>query len=543
MRWFRASLRAFAVVAIALCLPSPTWGQNRAFGARCKESCLKHLTDPRQRAVLCGRCLTDNTNDRGSWAASLKDEATRQDLLEDILKDPDWQVRWGSIRAMSTRGFSDLRELSRWILEGRDNLPCLTAVHLAGSKKQTTATLLAGAGSMGPSSAALCWSKREELRKALEVELYSSDALVRREALLHLSAFLENANARTVLNAMASRKPESDATAAMALVEDAAAGGPAAGAAVLKVAKEADAERVNRLLAIWAVTFDQQKARLTPASPLNDRKEAITLLSQIGPLGASELEKLLDDADVSVRHAAARALARGEGLTLGLYAKTKLDPANKVPTALRLKWVEFLGRSDSEACADTLRAAVNDVRLDDAVRSAAIGALGGCAGAGAMDEVKKALASKSPKQRAAAIDALGQMPRVAEAAQLVTAALKDVEPSVLAAAVRAVAAQHLTTKMPEVVALLEHGSPEVRLASAKAVVVLGDSRAAGILGRSLKKDPAEEVREACARALGDLGGAEAVGPLTHAAEKDASSRVKYVASESLRKLGFSRAAK
>jgi HEAT repeat protein len=524
-------------------LATPAAAQSRAFGARCKESCARHLSDPRQRTVLCGRCLTDNTNDRGAWAAALKDESPRQDVLEEILKDDDWQVRWGAIRAMATRGFSDMRELSRWIMEGRDNLPCLTAIHLAGSKKQTTGAMLQVAGSMGPSSAALCWNKRDELRKALEVEMYSTDPLTRREALLHLSTFLEIAPARAVLNAMATRAVETDGAAAQLLVEDAAAGGPAAGFAVLKAAKEPDAARVNRLLAVWAVTFDAQRPKLKATEPLNDRKEAISILSAIGPLGAVELEKLLDDPDVSIRHGAARALARGEGMVLGLYAKQKLDPAAKLPNAVRIKWVEFLGRSDAESCAQTLKAAIADVRLDDGVRAAALSALGGCAGAAAMPEVKKALASKSPRQRAAAVAALGQIPRVAEAAQLVADALRDLEPEVLAAAIGAAAAQRLTTKIPEVVGLMEHGSMEVRMAAARALVVMGDSRSVSVLGRALQKDAAPEVREVCARGLGELGGPDAPGPLTHAAEKDVSSRVKYVASESLRKLGFSRAAK
>ncbi|MBS1150692.1 MAG: hypothetical protein H6Q89_2390 [Myxococcaceae bacterium] len=536
MRWF--------CLGIALWLVStPAAAQSRALGARCKESCLRHLTEPRLRTVLCGRCLTDNTHDRGVWAAALKDHATRQDVLEEILKDEDWQVRWGSIRAMATRGFSDLRELSRWIMEGRDLLPCLTAIHLAGSRKQTTAAMLQTAGSMGPSSAALCWSKREELRKALELELYSTDPIVRREALLHLGSFLEQPPARVVLNAMATRPPQTDEAAALVLVEDAAAGGPAAGAAVLKAAREPDAARVDRLLAVWATTLDAQRPRLKPTQSLSDRKEAIGILSAIGPLGAAELEKLLEDPDVSIRLAAARALARGEGLTLGLCAKQKLDPAAKVPTAVRLQWTEFLGRTEAESCAETLKAAVADHRLDDGVRAAALAALGGCAGAGALGEVKRALGSKSPRQRAAAFDALAQIPRVPEAAQLISQGLREVEPEVLAAAINAVAAQRLTAKIPELIALIEQGAPEVRLAAARALVLIGDSRAASVLGRALQKDPLPEVREACAKGLGELGGPDAPGPLTHAAEKDVSSRVKYVASESLRKLGFSRAAK
>jgi len=100
------------------------------------------------------------------------------------------------------------------------------------------------------------------------------------------------------------------------------------------------------------------------------------------------------------------------------------------------------------------------------VRTAALAALGGCAGAKALPDLKQALASKSPRQRVAALDGLAELPRVTEATRLIENALKEVEPEVLAAAVRAVAAQHLTGRSTEVAALLEHRSVEVRLACA-----------------------------------------------------------------------------
>ncbi len=533
MRWISLG------VVVAL-LAGPVCAQSRGQGARCKEACLRHLTEPKLRAVLCGRCLTDGAADRGVWAAALED---RQDLLETILKDDDWQVRWGATRSIAAaRGFGDVRQLSIWIVEGRDALPCLTALHLAGSRKQSTGTLLQAAGSMGPSAAALCWQKREELRKAAELELYATEPSTRREALAHLARFIELTPARVVLNAMATRPAETDGLSAQLLVEDANAGGPAAGAAVLKAAKEPDADRVNRLLAVWAKTLDQEAPKLKAGPPL-ERKEAIANLSAIGPLAAVPLAALLEDPDVSIRLAAARAIARGEGQTLGAYARQKLDPTAKVPLKDRVRWAEFLGNSQTEACEETLKAAVADLRLDDQARAAALAALGGCAGAAALPDVKRALASKSPGQRAAALDALAQIPRVAEAASLVAGALRDVEPVVLAAAIAAIAAHQLTSKVPEVLGLLEHDAPEVRLASARALVRLSDPRAIAALGRALQRDADAEVREACARGLGELGGPDAPGPLTHAAEKDVSSRVKYVASESLRKLGFSRAAK
>jgi HEAT repeat protein len=501
------------------------------------------LTDPRLRSALCGRCLTDASLDRGVWAVALKDESPRPEQLDAILKDDDWQVRWGALRAMAAiKGFSEARELATWIVDAHDSQPCLTAVHLAASRSQSTATLLQSGGTMGPSAAALCWQKKEELRKELEVQLYSPDSVTRREALTHLAAFLEMSPARVVLNAMATRMPTTDDAAARLLVEDAESGGPAAGAAVLTSATKTDAARVDRLLAVWSRTLDAQRPKLKATVP-QDRQEAIAALSVIGPLGAVELESLLEDPDPAVRLAAGRALARGEGKSLESCAREKLDPSTRVPNPVRQRWAEFLGHSPDDNCEGILKEAAAQTRLDDSVRAVALTALGHCAGAKALPQVKQALGSKSPRYRIAALDALAEMPRVPEAAQSVDNALKEVEPDVLAAAVRAAAAQRLTARVPLVMGLLDHGVLEVRLAAAKALVTMGDARAAAALGRALLKDASVEVREACAKGLGELGGPEAPGPLTHASEKDASSRVKYVAGESLRKLGFTRVAK
>lgn len=534
----------FVCIGLALCLvASPSTAQSRVRGGRCKESCTRLLTDPRLRAVLCGRCLTDASGDRGIWAVALKDESPRREQLDDILKDDDWQVRWGAVRAMAAiKGLTDLRQLATWIVEGHDNRACLTAIHLAPTRKLTVAALLQPGGAMGPTAAALCAQKKDELRKELEVQLYDPDPVTRREALLHLAAFYEVPPARVVLTAMASRPPETDDFAAQLLVEDAEAGGPAAGAAVLKAAGKPDAARVDRLLAVWSKALDVQRPRLK-AVEAQDRREAIAVVSELGPLGATELEGLLDDPDSAIRIAAGRALARGEGRSLAAVAKGKLDPAVGVPNPTRARWAELLGRSGAQDCQPTLQAALEDARLDESVRAAALAALGGCAQEKALPEVKKALAGKSPRMKVAALDALADIPRVPEAAQSVEAALKTSEPEVLAAAVRATAAQHLTARLPEVIELLEHRAVEVRLASARALVTMGDGHSAAALGRVLLKDGSAEVREACAKGLGDLGGPDAVGPLTRASDKDVSPRVKYAAAESLRRLGFARAAK
>ncbi len=502
-------------------------------GDGCREACLAHVTDSRLRAVVCGRCFTDA--DRGSWAAALADHPqVTGPTLEGLLKDPDWAVRWGGVRAIAKRrAVTEGHALTDWVASAPDQA-CSTAVHVAGSKKQTTAAVLQ------PAAAALCWERRAALTKELEIEMYSEAVTVRLESVAHLAAFLERPMTRVVLDAMKSRPPETDDLSAGLLVEASHLGGPPAGKALLDVKKgPGDEALVNRLLAIWSKRIDAVRP-LLGAEDKGGRREAIRQLAELAPLSAPELEAALDDVDPTNRRAAATGLAKGEGETLAAYAHRKLDPTVAAPQAARLKWIVATGSSQDPACAETLRAAYRDERHDEVVRAAALAALSDCAGVKAFDTLTEAQSSKVAAFRAGAVRALVNLPREPKTARNLETAFKDPDPGVLAAAAHAagVLRQHQLTA--QVVALLESASAEARREAIGALAIFETKAAVPKIARLLAEDASAPVREAAAQALGVLGTSGAVPALIAASQNDPDAKVKFVAGESLRKLGFKR---
>jgi hypothetical protein len=517
----------FALAAACVTLLSAGRGEG------CKEACLKHVTDPRVRATVCGRCFTQD--DRGAWAAALADLLEVTDAqLDSVLLDPDWAVRWGGVRAIAKRrAVTDGRVLSDWVTAQPDRA-CSTAVHVAGARKLTTAALLQ------PQPAALCWQRRAALQKALELEMYSEAQGVRLEAVTHLAAFVERPITRVVLEAMKSRASETDELSAGLLVEASHLSGPSAGKALLDVQKgPADEALVNRLLAVWSRQIDAHR-KLLQAEDHAARREAIALLADLAPLSTPELEAALDDDDPANRRAAAAALARGAGQSVARFAKAKLDPAAALPLETRKLWIAAVGSSQERDCEETLSAAVADERLELAARAAALPALVECAGMKALGAVKQAQSSKVAPLRAGAVLALGGLPRQAEIPKLLEPAFSDPEPIVLAAAAHAAGALRQRPLTPRLLALMDHEDAVVRREAVLALGALETAAAVPRLIRSVSGDADPQVRAAAALALGDLGSAAAVPALITASEADKDPKVKFVAAESLRKLGFKR---
>ena len=530
------ALRSRLLIPLLLCA-APALAQPRGAPQRCHEACTRLVADERQRAVVCGRCLTDA--ERGAWVLRLYEFGPGMDQLGPILADDDWQVRWGAVRVLAkVRGFDEQRQLATWVVEGKGLLPCLTAVHLAGSKGRPLEKLFEGTGPMGPSALGLCRQQKDELKNALEVDLYSGDALVQREALAHLSAFLQQPPTRVVLDAMAGRPDGTDPVAAALLLDDAEAKVAAAGAALLKAARPEDKPRVDRLLAVFSHLLDVQRPRLK-SKDVAQRREAVLKLAVLGPLSAGELEQALDDPDAKVARAAARGLALGEGKTLAAYAAGRARSAARLPLEQRLKWVALAGASNDADCLEVLGELADDAKQEEAVREAAVAAVGPCAGPKAMPALTPRLKSGPPWAKAGAMAALGAVPRSSEAAKWCADGLSDADPRVQAAAAASAGPLRLTAKTGAVSELLARSPHEaVRAAAARALGELGGPGASGRLSAALKGDAAAAVRRAAGEALGELGGNEALAALKAAAKNDPDPQVKVVAAASLRKLGL-----
>jgi HEAT repeats len=532
-------LRHSAALVLALAA-SVGAAQPRAAGGACREACERYVKDGRLRTTICGRCVVGE-NDRGVWALGLAEENPNASALQDMLADEDWAVRWGGVRGLAkARGVVDLRQLSTWILEAHGQtslLACETALHVAGQKKEATSVALARGGAMGPSAATMCWQKKDALFTRVEKQLYAQAPYQRREALRHLAAFMGVSPARIALGSLKERPTQGDAILAQLLLEEAAAGGPPVGRDLLSAVKKDETALADRLLVHWAPKVDAERQRLK-SEVENERRDAVVELSNLGPLGARELEATLGDPVTRVALAAARALARGEGLTVSAMVKKQLAAGAAVSEASRLRWLELLGRSQEKDCATVLPALLADEKLSETVRARAAVAWAACGEKDALPALKELLASKSVALRAGAVEALGELTRVAQAPELVSAAFKDPQPQVQAAAARAAGALRLSSRAMALVAMLEAGDAGVRLAAAQALGLIPTPQAGPALAKMLGQESDANNRLACVAALAELGGPEALAALTRAAKNDGDQKVKLAAAAALRRLGF-----
>lgn len=529
-------------LAAAVCLlaPGDGVGQPRAAGGACRESCERYVKNAQTRLSVCGRCVVGE-QDRAAWVLAFAEREPNAAALNEMLSDEDWAVRWGAIRGQAkVRGVAEVRQLATWIMDAHGQaalLACETALHAAGQKKETVAAALARGGPMGPSAAAMCQQKKDALFTRVEKQLYAEAAPVRREALRHLAAFSSVPPARVALDSLKERPTLGDGIIAALLLEEAAAGGPPVGRALLTAVKKDESALADRLLVHWAPRVDAQRPKLKSADE-NERRAAVTELSNLGPLGARELEGALGDESTRVALAAARALARGEGLSVSAMVQRQLSAESKAPEPLKLRWLELLGRSQEKDCATVLPAMLADEKLAEPMRARAAVAWGACGSKDALAALKPLLAAKSPALRAGAVEALGELTRVPQAQELVLAAFKDPEPAVQAAAARAAGSLRMTGRAPALVQMLEAGHAPVRLAAAQALALIPTPQATPALLKLLGRDGDEATRVACVAALAERGGPEVLNALARAAKSDASDKVKMAAGAALRRLGF-----
>ncbi|MFL5321944.1 MAG: HEAT repeat domain-containing protein [Myxococcaceae bacterium] len=516
---------------------------TRGAGVRCKTVCEAHVKDRSLRANVCGRCfLEGGAADRGAWVMNLPPSETEsKKAAMDALEDPDWAVRWGGVRALAAmKGVPELNMLAALVrtAEGPElSRMELTAAHVGGLKKVTTANLLKAAGRDGPAAAARIWADREAVRKVLEQELYGTDPGMAEEALGHLAVFLQIPEGRVVLNAMSSRPPSTDSIVAEVLKRRALNGGAPAGLVLIKGALPEQKPYVDRLFAIFGEEVIAARQKLSSADA-DQRKEAARELWALGPLGAQELERLIADEAPVVRLVAARGLAAGEGRTVAEAARARLSGEGGLSQESLQHWIEAIGAAGGETCEKTLTEIVEDQKLPAGSRGAALMSLGPCAGAKALPLVTKAMGDSSAEVRAGAAMALSYMPRSTDAEAAATKALGDPEPAVVAAAVRTIGAQRQAGKLEQLMPLLDHPNAKVRAASVVACSTLGGAKVAQAIAKRLTEDSDADVRGEAAKALGDLGGPFAPGALGSAAAKDPDSRVRYLAKASMRRLGF-----
>ncbi len=533
----RAAL-SLLLSAGALCggAPAPAPAEPyrpQAPAVRCLSACQRSVPvglHPRVCSAGCSPAIQDPGLAQGWVARLLRVVPFPEQALRAALADPDWRVRAAALEVAARRaGVSPAALISARLREAEEP----QALQLA---------LVAARGGpafapIEPRAAARFRALAEKVSAALEVELYAIDPGERLAALADLAAFTGRGEARVALEAMRSRPASTDEIVAGTLQTWAARGRTTAPGAVLREARREDAPRVDRLLAVWSARLGPLLPALQGGAPPQQRLEAVEAAGELAPLSAPQLRPLLAQEEPALRTAAARALARGEGLALLDAALAHLDAADE-PEAVRAGWLLAAGGARGPGCQGRLHAALPEPRAP-ALRGALLKALAACAGEGALT-VLAAQKEQSAPVRAAAVEALAAIPRSPQAEALALAGLEDGEPLVLVAAARVVREQRQARATPRLLALLRHADASVRRAAVEALEGVGGPKAADAVGQRLREDASSEVRGAAAAALGWMGGPDAAAALTHAAAHDADDRVRYLARGSLHRLGFVR---
>ncbi len=459
--------------------------------------------------------------------------------LKSALSDPDWRVRWGSLRAQAkARGLTEPRMLADWVAEApakEEALACLTAARAAADTGRSTASFLKDAGSRGGAAAARVWARRDAVREALEVEVYAENASLRGEALTHLAAFLGEPPARVVLKAMVGRPESADEAPASALLSVAEKQGTSVGRMLLQEARPADQALINRLFAVYSQHLEKLQKGLASADT-TERRGAVQSLRRYGPLAQRELERALGDPEVLVRRQAARGLAELEGLPL-MEAAARRIRAEGAPLAAQRTWLEVA--ATDKGCEPFLLEVARDARLPAETRGAAVGQLPDCDGSGKrrFQVLTPFLQDSQALVRAGAVRALAT-PHSPEGDKALAAALGDSSPEVVVAALDVVGQQRLLGQAEAAVALLGSEHPSVREASARTLEWIGRLQHVKPLAQALREDSVPAVRVAAAQSLGVLGGPIAASALSHALSKDPDSHVQHVARRGLVRLGF-----
>lgn len=523
-----------SLTALCLFLLAPAvFAQARV--SRCWAACERNVADPRLRASACGACLT--SPDQGAaWLSRLPS------LPPKLLEDQDWEVRWAALliegrkatqRAPNEKGTA-AHQLGLWIgrAQGEElQRACLTAVHAAGAIKTSLSALLTAEGRAGP----VCLAKEPELRKALWVELYSEDAVIRREALTHLSRAFEQPPARVVLDALPSHPAAFDELMLEALASLSLEQNASPMASLMAAAGPGDVDTMNRVLAVYARQRDAAKADLS-STEVPVRRQALSKLASLAPLSEPELLGALSDPLPAHRLAAARGLARGESRSLAAMTEKRLSGERPATREQQLALLELVGDTHEADCAASVLATWRDPARPPELRARALKIAASCDWAATSAEVETALRAPGLLERSAAVAVLGFAPQSEQVTERLLRATDAAEPALRKAACQAIGQRRWRGGISRMTALAADADAEVRAEALKSLVALDAPNLDGRLATVLEKDPAPPVRGLAAELLTRFPGPRALAALSQASRNDTDANVKLVAAQSLRKL-------
>lgn len=524
-------MRSLTAVCVLLLAPAAL-AQARV--SRCWAACERNVADPRLRASACGACLT--SPDQGAaWVSRLPS------LPPKLLEDQDWEVRWAALLAegkqvtqSATVTATPAHQLGGWIARAQgDELQraCLTGVHAAGASKTSLVALLAGEGR----AAQTCLSQAPALKKALWVDLYSEDAVLRREALSHLARAFERPPARVVLDALPAHPAAFDELVLDSLESLSLEGNVSPAASLLAAAGPGDVETMNRVLAVYARQRDAAKAALS-SSEVPARRMALSKLASLAPLSEAELLGALADPLPAHRLAAARGLARGESRSLAEMTLARLTGEKAATRAQQLALLELVGDTHEADCAKVMLRCWRDPSRADELRARALRIAASCDWGAASAELEAALQAPGVMERAAAVSALGFAPLSEQVTERLLRAAGAAEAPLRRAACQSIGQKRWRGGIARLVALAADAEPDVRGEALKALVAVDAPGMAGRLTAALEKDPSPVVRALAAELLLRFPGPRAIAALSQSSRNDTDPNVKLVAARVLRKL-------
>jgi HEAT repeat protein len=506
---------------VAAAQPAPLPTVPRDVNARCRRPC-EACSEARQRA-LCVKCGLDA--EQMAWLFKLPQ------VPQAAFEDDDWLVRWSAVKAEAKLTSKPPEKVLAAKIAAADGhlrkFWCLTALLAAGAQPRTLDAFI---------TAPECKPIEGSVYLAGAEELLQGDQNRALEALRLVSAARGTGPARVVLDLMAVRPVESDEALAALLVTHAERGGPPVGLAILRDAGERDTAQVDRLLVVYSALRDRTRPMLS-STEKEARRQAVAALAPIAPLSASELGTALSDQQASIRMAAARALARGEGRSVTEAAEARLSGTTPATAVEKRRWLTLLADVDDPACGALTRRTWRDATQPDGVRAEALVSLAGCGRRASLPDLEEASRSDNVMLHAGVMRAVLNLPREPAVVPLVERALGDPADEVLAGAARAIGAHRLTTLADQLKVLLDHRSATVRAEALTALSTLDPRKAQGTVIDRLAKDADAEVRVAAAGLLSDGGGPLAVSALARASKSDPDARVKMAATDSLRRLG------
>lgn len=495
----------------------------------CRSSCARHVPASLMPRA-CGECL--RKADPGAWTDAF--DRTRKipdPVVQSALSDPQWEVRWGALKARARAKRQDPAEALYAHLRAQRTaadrvVACQVAVG-AGAVEE---------GRVLEAARKACKAVKRELRAVLESELYLPQASVQEEALRKLMLFLGEGAGRVVLTAIRDRPDAVDEVPALLLLRVARPDYPV-GRLLLADADAAFQKEMNRLLAVYARQIDTLRPQLAAPEP-EQRREAVEALALLFPMTRPELERALSDADDTVALAAVAALADATDRTLHevLRERAQAWPSGQVPLEAQVRMVRQVGQVKQEGCGPPLEALFDDQRLAPEVRGAALVAQVRCNEGEVLSQLRFGLASPEPTLRVAAVRGLSEVTGQSGVYPLLDGALKDEAAEVVAAALRALGATALHGGRDRAARLLAHEAPQVRQAAAEVLAVHARPSDLTGLRDQLKAEPEPSIRVALVQALARLGGPVATAALAEVEQRDPDAYVRQAAVSGLKRM-------